>query len=693
MLGSMAKLDELVIELTAETSKLRSQLKKASNITDKATDTMKKSVGDMAKNSGQSVSKMDMAFASFAGNLAANLATGALTMFKNAVGELFTQFKEGIDDAANQEKAFIRLANSMQLAGTYSRESQKDLQNFSFEMEALTGIGDDVIASNLAVLSSLTQLESEGLKRAQKAAADLASGIGMDLTAATTLVGKALAGQTSALTRYGITVEKGANETETFTNVMGALESKFAGAAQGAMKTFDGSLLGLLNQFNNFVEAIANGIVQNEVFISAMSEGTKIFGELAKGASDSGMTLREGFANALLGTVKVLGIATTAVDLFVRNLQVGFRTLLAPVFAISDGIDYLRGKLSGEDVEFGKKSAENLKQMSKTLNEDTALSTMAESLARIQVAGESAMGSLKNSAEVAAPTVNGTTGEVKELNKEMQRSPGIADQFAQSIVKQTQSIDNQYKMQAEALKLKREQDLVTTEEYFAQLNELQADQNSVEQEALAEALANKTITEQEFEAARNQLKAQANMENQKLEKARTDAIQKENEARQANLKSSLGVIASLQNSNIKELHTIGKAAAVANATIDGYAAVQKALASAPPPFNFAVAALVGAATAANVSKIAGVGLKRGIDSVPGVGTADNFPAVLAPGERVVPSQTNQDLTEFLKRQDMGAKTVNINISNNVPASREAGNLMIEAINDAIASGSLRILNS
>jgi len=43
--------------------------------------------------------------------------------------------------------------------------------------------------------------------------------------------------------------------------------------------------------------------------------------------------------------------------------------------------------------------------------------------------------------------------------------------------------------------------------------------------------------------------------------------------------------------------------AVAQATIDGFLAVQKALASAPPPFNFIAAAAVGIATLANVRKI------------------------------------------------------------------------------------------
>jgi len=77
-----------------------------------------------------------------------------------------------------------------------------------------------------------------------------------------------------------------------------------------------------------------------------------------------------------------------------------------------------------------------------------------------------------------------------------------------------------------------------------------------------------------------------------------------NAGRAANFKSTLGTISTLQSSNNKTLFAIGKAAALATGTIDGIAAVQKALASAPPPFNFILATLVGVATAANLAKIA-----------------------------------------------------------------------------------------
>lgn len=79
-----------------------------------------------------------------------------------------------------------------------------------------------------------------------------------------------------------------------------------------------------------------------------------------------------------------------------------------------------------------------------------------------------------------------------------------------------------------------------------------------------------------------------------------------NRARLEGVSSMFGALASLQDSSNKELAAIGKAAAITQATIDGVLAVQKALASAPPPINYINAAAVGIAAAVNVAKIAGL---------------------------------------------------------------------------------------
>jgi hypothetical protein len=106
------------------------------------------------------------------------------------------------------------------------------------------------------------------------------------------------------------------------------------------------------------------------------------------------------------------------------------------------------------------------------------------------------------------------------------------------------------------------------------------------------------------------------------------------EARLENTRTMLDTLATLQSSSNKKLAAIGKAAAVAQATIDGVLAVQKALAAFPPPFNFVQAAIVGAAAAANVAQIAGM-KDGGLVVGPGGPRDDRVPRMLSAGEFVV----------------------------------------------------------
>ena len=86
---------------------------------------------------------------------------------------------------------------------------------------------------------------------------------------------------------------------------------------------------------------------------------------------------------------------------------------------------------------------------------------------------------------------------------------------------------------------------------------------------------------------------------------------KQDEDRKKNFVDTLTFISTLAESKNKALAAIGKAASIANATISTYEAANKALASAPPPWNFALVALVVAAGMANVAKIAGVQMAQG----------------------------------------------------------------------------------
>lgn len=123
-------------------------------------------------------------------------------------------------------------------------------------------------------------------------------------------------------------------------------------------------------------------------------------------------------------------------------------------------------------------------------------------------------------------------------------------------------------------------------------------------------------------------------------------------------KSTLSAVASLSNAKSKEIAAIGKAAAVAQATMDTFAAANKALAQGGF-FGFAMAALVTAAGMANVARISGVELAQGGVVLPRaggtqaiIGEAGRAEAVIPLGDRRAQEQIGAALG--------GGLTVNIN---------------------------------
>jgi len=159
-------------------------------------------------------------------------------------------------------------------------------------------------------------------------------------------------------------------------------------------------------------------------------------------------------------------------------------------------------------------------------------------------------------------------------------------------------------------------------------------------------------------------------------RAESDRIKAKKAADQASIaatSNALGSIATLQENATGELAEIGKAAAITKATIDGYTAVQNALAQVPYPFNFAAATLVGVAAAANVAKIASVG---------GGGGGSSFSPDTGGGIAATPS-TSTDLTATQDLQRAEASTgVSVVIQGDVLDSDESGSRIVNLINQA-----------
>lgn len=148
------------------------------------------------------------------------------------------------------------------------------------------------------------------------------------------------------------------------------------------------------------------------------------------------------------------------------------------------------------------------------------------------------------------------------------------------------------------------------------------------------------------------------------ERAKLALWMKFNEYKLANTADFFGALANLTKNGHGAVGAISKAAAVAEATIQGYLAVQKALASAPPPFNYAAAAAVAIRTGSNVAGILSTNVGSyatgGQFIVGGRGGVDknNINMNVTRGERVTIETVKQQRAN--DNQANGAPTVNAN---------------------------------
>lgn len=209
---------------------------------------------DMAKAQGQITSfakSTERAFSS----LGSIMATAGVTMGMQQMVQSFM----------DAEKASMKMAVAMRNQGDYSKKAFNDLQEFTKQIQRTTAAEDDATLSMMANLKSYGMTNDE-LKKATKAALDFAAAKeaeGMSATTAGELIGKAYAGNTATLSRYGIVIDNTLEGAEKFNAVMTQLEQRFGGAAQAELETYAGQWKKLKNDFGDVAEVIGIGLLKS----------------------------------------------------------------------------------------------------------------------------------------------------------------------------------------------------------------------------------------------------------------------------------------------------------------------------------------------------------------------------------------------------------------------------------------------
>lgn len=249
-----------------------------------------------------------------------------------------------------------------------------------------------------------------------------------------------------------------------------------------------------------------------------------------------------------------VGAAATAAALDLSGLTDATKDTTAEIEALADALDRRMFPVELKIIEFLREHQDELRGVNDALVENARLMDEQESRSRMPEVFDTSM----------MPENNGVMDGVNEISKAM-------DDYHQRLMRIRQSFTEAfYRDPVDA-------QLAAYQEYYAQLDELRA---------------NNLISEQEYSNAVANLK------------------QQENEIKLSRTQSFFGRLSQMQSSHIRGIAAVGKAAAIAEATVNTYVGATKALAQGGTWGIINMAAVL-AAGFAQVSSIVAQGFAKG----------------------------------------------------------------------------------
>jgi len=687
------KLEELILKISAETEELRKDLKKSQAETSAAMSNLKKSVDSAAKESEKSFFSFKRAAEVGLGVLGSQAILGAINAAKAALQNLAkTMVSDGVKAAQVQEDAVHRLNTALKISGEFTEEASRELQDYASSLQQATKFGDEAIIETQALIQNLGGLSKDGLKQATQAALDLSSALKIDLKAAALLVGKAAAGNVSSFSRYGLVMQKGKDSAETFANALEAINSKFGGSAAAEIQTYSGVTQQASNTWGDLTEEIGFSITKNEAVIAVITEVNKATQDAIGFLSAHKDEMKAFVAE---GLVSVINMVPSLID-GLGLLESGFTGFFQAINTTRGVIAEFTGDTSLSD----KLVEERLELESNSRSRQEAIATIREYAVqlgeRVTEASDNASRSIASMSDAQMQNAEITTAQrqaLAELEAQKQKNIDKSVEFANSLLEQ----NNLEKTTLDDLALKRKEDAASAQEYHDEKLAQLSDRLSKEEEMIGAAFESGRITEDQALDASLEATKKAAIEEAKIRKELKTTVESIEKTKWGAIKTATGDtlsnIASLQNSKNKEMAFAGKAAAKAQALIATYQGATQAFTSLSaipivgPALGAAAAAAAIVAGLANVQRINGTPLRSGMTRVPGIGAQDNFPAVLAPNERVVTSAQNQDLTRFLERENRSERksqnvtNIHVTIQGNVFDRRDTGLAIIDALNE------------
>ncbi len=168
--------------------------------------------------------------------------------------------RDSIRAFSEQEQAIAKLNGTLRASGQFTMGYSRDLQDLASSLQRVTKYADETILDVSRQLIAFGAARRD-IPKLTEVVLDLASGMGTEVHSAALLMGKAIAGEFSTLSRYGILVDENAQQSVKLAQAIGQVQERFGGLARAEANTLSGSLVVTKNAIDELKEALGQFIL------------------------------------------------------------------------------------------------------------------------------------------------------------------------------------------------------------------------------------------------------------------------------------------------------------------------------------------------------------------------------------------------------------------------------------------------
>lgn len=294
------------------------------------------------------------------GKMAAGYLAGmaSFATVQRVIGGAVDFLQESVQAAAEAEAAQTRLATAMKQNGVATEGNRAAFAALAEELQRTTVYEDDQIVALEAMATQLGVLPSQ-MEGAIKAAANLASGLGIDLEKAMTMIVRANNESFQTFQRLGVSIDAARAKAEGLPYILEQINAGMGGQAAAEVNTYAGQVAQLANEWGNLKEQLGGLLISNGLFADSLRALTDVLRGVNAATATWGNTL------SVIAAMGTRGGLASVVD---ELLRIGKTPppKLDPK-GITDGAMAMRQALDGVNTSLDKLLAKAKDQAAKDL--------------------------------------------------------------------------------------------------------------------------------------------------------------------------------------------------------------------------------------------------------------------------------------------------------------------------------------